>query len=266
MTLFLKVHCAEHNRPSTARETERLLRRHFLPRLGDAHAQRYFHTRHFADHGRDARDAYGGQQRTRRARTLFRWATRRRYLPHSPMEGLQMPAKKLPRSRVLTPLELRPAFAYGRQTGVYGQIIRLLILTGQRVGPVPAPYVREFIGGRHDHLACRAMKGNREHTIPIGPLTQAELAKLPDALSFNNWSTRSQSFLQSYRPRSPHAPRPPRKLSTVMAEWTPPHLLSRLLAHAQPRRACRSTIAISTLRKCATLSWHSSAGSADPSF
>jgi Arm DNA-binding domain/Phage integrase, N-terminal SAM-like domain len=34
LTLFLRVHCAEHNRPSTAMETERLLRRHALPPLG----------------------------------------------------------------------------------------------------------------------------------------------------------------------------------------------------------------------------------------
>ena len=50
-----------------------------------------------------------------------------------------MPAKKVPRSRVLTPFELRTAFAYGQQAGVYGQIIRLLILTGQRVGTVSEP-------------------------------------------------------------------------------------------------------------------------------
>src|SRR4029450_13362448 len=31
VTLYLKVHCAEHNRPSTVKETERLLTRHWIP-------------------------------------------------------------------------------------------------------------------------------------------------------------------------------------------------------------------------------------------
>ena len=88
------------------------------------------------------------------ARTMFRWATTRRYIPHSPMEGLKLPAKARPRSRVLTPQELRLAFAYGRQTGVYGQIVRLLILTGQRVRPDHQPSAGIY-QRRHDHLACR---------------------------------------------------------------------------------------------------------------
>ena len=145
MTLFLKVHCAEHNRPSTAREIERLLRRHFLPRLGpmalkDISTQDILRiTDGMLGTPTEANNAHAA------CRTLFRWATRRRYIPHSPFEGLQMPSKKVPRSRVLTPSELRTAFAYGQQAGVYGQIIRLLILTGQRVGQL-TNLRPEFIG------------------------------------------------------------------------------------------------------------------------
>jgi integrase len=233
MILFLKVHCAEHNRPSTARAIERLLRRHFLPRLGplalkDVSTQNILQiTDGMLSTPAEANNAHAA------LRTMFRWATRRRYLPHSPMEGLLMPAKKVPRSRVLTPSELRRAFAYGQQAGVYGQIIQLLILTGQRVGQFQH-LRREWVGADTITWPAEAMKGNREHTIPIGPLTQAELAKLPVPLSFTNWSHAHRAYLQGsgLAHHTRHDLR--RSYSTVMAEWTPPHLLSRLLAHAQP--------------------------------
>ena len=62
--------------------------------------------------------------------------------------------------------------------GVYGHIIRLLILTGQRVGQF-SNLRREWIGSDTITWPAQAMKGNREHTIPIGPLTQAELEQFP---------------------------------------------------------------------------------------
>jgi integrase len=232
VTLFLKVHCTENNRPSTARETERLLKRHFLPKLGprtlkDISTQDILRiTDRMLSTPTEANNAHAV------ANTLFRWATRRRYIAHSPMEGLQMPARKVPRSRVLSPLELRTAFAVAQQAGVYGQIIRLLILTGQRVGQF-RNLRPEFIGQDTITWPAACMKGNREHTIPIGPLTQAELAKFPIPLTFNNWSNSHTAFLKATELAhfTRHDLR--RSYSTVMAEWTPPHLLSRLLAHAE---------------------------------
>ena len=232
LTLFLRVHCAEHNRPSTALETERLLRRHFLPTLGKRTLQEIA----TSDILRITDGMLGTPSEANHAftaaRTMFRWATTRRYIPHSPMEGLKLPAKARPRSRVLTPQELRLAFAYGRQTGVYGQIVRLLILTGQRVGQI-TNLRPEFINGDTITWPAECMKGSREHTIPIGTLTQAELAIFSMPCAFNNWSTAHTSFLKDTG--LPHFTRHDlrRSWSTVMAEWTPPHLLSRLLAHAE---------------------------------
>jgi integrase len=233
LILFLKVHCAEHNRPSTAREIERLLRRHFLPKLGtrtlkDISTQDILRiTDRMLSTPTEANNAHAA------CRTLFRWATRRRYIPHSPFEGLQMPAKKVPRSRVLTPLELRTAFAFGPSAGMYGHIIRLLILTGQRVGQLTT-LRPEFIGPDTITWPAACMKGNREHTIPIGPLARAELDQFPVPCTFTNWSNAHRAYLtgSGLAHHTRHDLR--RSYSTVMAEWTPPHLLSRLLAHAQP--------------------------------
>jgi hypothetical protein len=114
LTLFLKVHCAEHNRLSTRVQTQRLLRRHFLPKLGGRTLKdigtddilritdRMLKTPSEANHAFTA------------ARTMFKWATRRRYIPHSPMEGLQMPAREQPRSRVL---HNRPRYGLPSPTG-----------------------------------------------------------------------------------------------------------------------------------------------------
>jgi integrase len=133
---------------------------------------------------------------------------------------------------VLSPQELRLAFANGQQTGVYGQIVRLLILTGQRVGQI-TNLRPEFINGDTITWPAEYMKGSREHTIPIGTMTQAELAIFSMPCAFNNWSTAHTSFLKATG--LPHFTRHDlrRSWSTVMAEWTPPHLLSRLLAHAE---------------------------------
>jgi integrase len=51
--------------------------------------------------------------------------------------------------------------------------------------------------------------------------------------TFNNWSMAHTSFLTATK--IPHFTRHDirRSYATVMAEWTPPHLLSRLLAHAE---------------------------------
>ena len=77
------------------------------------------------------------------------------------------------------------------------------------------------------------MKGNREHTIPIGPLAKAELDQFPLPCTFNNWSNSHAKFLKGsgLDHFTRHDLR--RTYSTIMAEWTPPHLLSRLLAHAE---------------------------------
>jgi integrase len=232
LTLFLRVHCAEHNRPSTAMETERLLRRHALPKLGSR-------TLEEITTGDILRITDGMLSTPSEAnhfftalRTMLRWATTRRYIQHSPIEGVRLPARAQPRSRTLSHSELRTAFAYGQSSGVYGQIIRLLILTGQRVGQITS--VRpEFIGPDLVTWPAHCMKANREHTIPIGPLTSAELEQFPMPCTFSNWSTAHTRFLavSGINHFTRHDLR--RTYATVMAEWTPPHLLSRLLAHAE---------------------------------
>ena len=117
LTLFLSL---QHNRPSTAMETERLLKRHVLPELGPRTLQE-IDSRYPANNGRHARDALEANHAFTALRTMLRWATTRRYIPHSPMEGLKLPARAQARSRTLSPSELRTAFAVAQERGEYGQ-------------------------------------------------------------------------------------------------------------------------------------------------
>jgi integrase len=64
-------------------------------------------------------------------------------------------------------------------------------------------------------------------------MTRRELENFPKPCGFNNWSTAHTSFLKTagLAHFTRHDLR--RTYSTATAEWTLPHVLSRLLAHAE---------------------------------
>jgi integrase len=111
------------------------------------------------------------------ARTFPRWCARppRRYIPHSPLEGLQLKTGK-PRKRVLDDRELiqvwRAAEAQGHP---HGTTIQLLILTGQRRGEI-AGLQQAWINAeeRTITLPSRLTKNSAEHLFPYGQMA-AEL-------------------------------------------------------------------------------------------
>jgi integrase len=66
-------------------------------------------------------------------KTFLRWCVGRAVLDRSPAEGVPLPAKAVPRDRVLTDHELAQIILAARQMGgPYGGIVELLALTGQR--------------------------------------------------------------------------------------------------------------------------------------
>ena len=103
---YLKTYCLKM-RPRHRDETERILRKHFLPSLSSRHLDQIA-TRHItaildpltATTPTMANNAYAC------IKTLLRWSVRRGYLTSSPCEPLQKPAAIVTRDRVLTPSEL----------------------------------------------------------------------------------------------------------------------------------------------------------------
>ena len=117
-------------RVSTAKEYERILRKHFEPSWknraitsitrGDIHQA----LDALLDTPAMANNAFAA------IRLFCRWSLRRGYLIVSPCEGLEIPSKLTPRDRVLTRQELKKVLrAVGPDT--FGTIVLLLLLTAQ---------------------------------------------------------------------------------------------------------------------------------------
>lgn len=108
-------------------------------------------------------------------RAMLRWAVSRGDLDHNPIDGMRKPPSRGPRERVLSDDEirtlwngLRSALARSEQCQ---HIIRLCLLTGQRVGEVagmtPAELDRKH---RTWNLPGSRTKNGHPHSVPLSPL------------------------------------------------------------------------------------------------
>lgn len=68
---------------------------------------------------------------------LFSWCVDRGAVEYNPLSGLKPPTKEVPRDRVLSDKELAACWLSAEQKGTpFEQLVKLLILTGQRRGEV----------------------------------------------------------------------------------------------------------------------------------
>jgi len=116
------------------------------------------------------------------ARTFFRWCVRppRRYLKHSPLEGIELP-KAGKRKRILDEPELRTVWnAAKAQAYPYGTILQLLALTGQRRGEI-ANLRRSWINEKQRTITLPewVTKNSKEHCFPYGDMVAAVLDTIP---------------------------------------------------------------------------------------
>ena len=116
------------------------------------------------------------------ARTFLKWCVKppRRYIQHSPLEGIKVINGK-PRKRVLTEDELLQVWQSAERTGYpYGTIVQLLILTGQRRGETANlrwPWIDEK--ARTITLPDWVTKNGRTHVIPYGDMVASLLEAIP---------------------------------------------------------------------------------------
>jgi integrase len=184
---FLTTHCRQKNRPSTAKETERLLRRDFLPSWGRKPVGSITKSDVLTvlegkrERPGAANHAFGA------IRTFFNWCLRYDYRTTSPCAGLSLPAKTGTRSRVLTDEELAAVWRGAASAEYpYGAIVQLMILTGQRRGEI-ASLDNRFINRKEQTITYppAQVKNAREHKIPYGPMT----AEILDAIPRHNSTT-----------------------------------------------------------------------------
>jgi integrase len=123
-------------------------------------------------------------------RAMLRWAVARGDLDHNPVEGMRKPPGSKPRTRVLTDEEicalwngLPEALA---KSPACQQIIKLCLVTGQRVG--------EVAGMRKGELNLKEgiwtipgsrTKNGHEHVVPLSPLA-IEIIGTPGEAVFPN--------------------------------------------------------------------------------
>jgi len=168
---FLVRHCRRINRPKTAYETERLLRRHVLPR---------WHGRNIDSiTRRDVLDVLdrivdsGASIEANRAlaavRKLFNWALSRDVIASSPCAGVKPPSAEHSRDRVLSDDELRLVWKAADKLGFpFGSVVQLLALTGQRRDEVGQMRWSEVdLEKRLWTLPRERMKANQPHEVPL---------------------------------------------------------------------------------------------------
>lgn len=103
------------------------------------------------------------------ARTFFNWCVGR-YIEHSPVAGIRM-ERQVSRDRVLTDAELKQVWIACDAAGAFGDIVRLLILTGQRRTEVGS-LQWSWVGTEQMTWPAVVTKNGREHRLPLGERAQ----------------------------------------------------------------------------------------------
>ena len=179
---FVQRHVRRNYRPKPMKEAERLLRLYVLDNWAD---------RKIADVTRgDVRamldKLVGGAPIAANrvhsiVRKFFNWCAEQEMIPVSPCHGLKAPAAEKSRDRMLSDEELRTVWNAAEQLGgLFGPMVQLLILTGQRRGEVANMEWAELDLARGLwSLPRERVKNDRAHEVPLSSQAIEILKKLP---------------------------------------------------------------------------------------
>lgn len=98
-------------------------------------------------------------------RAFFNWAYRRHYVNENPLERMKAPAASTPRERILSEEELKKV--WDACEGTFGDIVRVLILTGQRRGEI-VKLSADMIEDDRVIIPAWLAKNKRAHSFPLG--------------------------------------------------------------------------------------------------
>lgn len=168
---FVETHCRHRNRPSTAAETERLLRAVFVPlwkhRLITSFTKK--DVLQVIDDLMQANTPSAATHAFAVVRKLFNWCIERGLIEVSPCAGIKSPARPASRERVLTDDELARLWNASEADGYpFGRIFQLLALTAQRRGEVVGMKWSEldFDAGIWTLPGTRT-KNHQQHKVPL---------------------------------------------------------------------------------------------------
>ena len=247
---FIQLYCSQHNRPSTAAETERVLRSVFLTDWQNRDISAV--SRQDVLSILDAIVARGAPSAAIHAyaaiRKFFTWSVERDLIDTSPCLHLKPPAKKQSRERVLSDDEIVALWKASVIEGYpFGAIFQLLLLTGQRRG--------EVVGMRWSEIDLKQgvwtipgarTKNGKAHSVPLTPRVPAILKLLPrfesefvfpargkPEQSYSGYSKgkRALDAAAALHDWTLHDLR--RTAATGMAELgVPPHVVEKILNHS----------------------------------
>ena len=109
---------------------------------------------------------------------FFKWCISREIIATHPMNGLERPGAPASRERVLNDEELVKVWNGAGKVPVFGDVVKLLILTGARKEEIGALRWDE-IQGDHILLANGRTKNGKAHIIPLTPAARALIEAMP---------------------------------------------------------------------------------------
>lgn len=246
---FVEKHCGVHNKASTAKETERLLTKHFVSEWGSRDV-RDITQQHVSDIIKSLMDD-GLPSEANHAlavlKTFFSWCQEQGLVSENPSDKVKKPGKKLSRSRVLADDEIVAVWNSFEAEGYpFGDMGKLLLLTGQRRGEVIGMGWREIDQARALWIIPKERaKNGREHTVPLSGSAMKLLSSVPkfgthlvfpargnSDNSVSGFTRAKQRFdeLSSVSDWTLHDLR--RTVATGMAGiGIPPHVIERVLNH-----------------------------------
>jgi integrase len=235
-------------RPRAYVEIERHLRHHAKP----LHRQRLTEVdrRAVAVLLAEIETASGSVSRNRVRSTLsafYAWTIREGLADTNPVAGTGKADEGRSRERVLTPVELG-ALWRGLGAGQFADIVRLLILTGQRRNEIGGLRWSEIVGDRIVLPPART-KNKRQHEVPLSPQARAIIERQLRRNSrelvfgigeggFSGWAAAKSALDARLRlaPWRLHDLR--RSAATGMAELgVLPHIIEAILNHVSGHRA-----------------------------
>ena len=143
-------------------------------------------------------DRLKGKTATRRnlyavLRRLFRWAVSAGDIDRSPIEGMEAPALPEKRDRVLSDHEVREVMIAAEDLGYpFGPLVKLLVLTGQRVEELGRANWREFDRKAQGWTIPKERAKNRQATEV--PLSDAVIAILDGLARGDQWPRKGLLF------------------------------------------------------------------------
>jgi integrase len=247
---YLARYAAKNLKASTFTDVERYLKRHWAPlaNLPVRKIERANVAARLAEIAADSGDFAANRARST-LNALFAWAIGEGLTDSNPVVGTNKPAEEIARDRVLNDEELTAIWREAGE-GEYGEIVRLLILTGQR---------REEVGGmlwseidldkRLWSIGGSRTKNGRPHDVPLSSpaIEILQTVESRDGRSllfgagkgaFGGWS-RAKAALDTRMTAPPwrlHDVR--RTVATRMADLgVQPHVVEAVLNHVSGHKA-----------------------------